>query len=1422
MLGHTTPNPPARAKTPPPVATSRPTPPPIIQSSPPPSFPPPPPPSHRRGTSPPGATDSPISPSTNTLRPPTLPPRPITPPPPRPTTPPPPRRAVSPPQPHAHSHSQSLSISQPQSQAQSQPALWSCSEAQSIMHDKFAQVSMSLHPQRPQPQTPAPNPICSHSNPEDHPNEATEVVEDLRPPPVIITAPKATRPPTCQKLNVNQVGTSDSEESQGTTICSDSLIRGDGQEEHSGASTQEGGMVTAPTPTPLVYEVANEESSCTLIPLEDIVFLPHWSPIATLRFKACATLSGHTAPVQCCCIVPGGSKAITGSRDKTLRVWNLKTLSAERVLTGHTKEVTCCCATRDGSILISGSLDHTVRVWHVDSGIALNVIEGHAGAINSCCFVTDTLLATGSDDRSVKLWSVGDWSLLHSHEANREVLCCCASNENVFYGSKDKKLVMLSSQVDTPTQFAKCGPKDVVCCCSMTPDLSRIVVGYEDKSLNIFQCDSGTLLHTLKFHSREITGCCSSKDILVSSSLDGTTIISLHDGTPLQVLKHSATSVFCCCVNEDPEILILTGGEKSVYIWKPGTVDMDEECNEKPKKLFESPCTLYWSNLQSNKGVLFISAKDVLFVPDPGSSHNTCGKARRWFVDGISGVDIFKYLGGTALKLSFVEGPSALFHMPKTLALKLVNVFASLKPRNLTHIESKLPEDVLRNSDLTRDWQQVGLMTGWTGTQFFLGVGISLLADYESSSINLSDPTIYRDLSKPIGALNQKRLSNFLERYQDLLREDIVPFLYGSLYSNPTIVCYYLMRVEPYHSFCLHQGNGSRIVPHRPDSTFWSIDLCWKSCLHDNHMLNELIPQFFCDPQFLLNKHHFPLGTRRDWSPVNDVVLPPWAHSPSHFIKLNREALESEYVSQHLHEWIDLIFGYKQRGEEALRSHNVFFHTFYGDIDASLIEDPLLEKASIEAQLVTSGQIPFQLLRKPHPSRNPPSSSITRSVLPTRAFKSEFSEASQDISARYLLLSALAANQLENAPLYKHFILPVQGVPSPLYCNLRIRSLNDKVFTTVEKHKQISLTVSEIGITALKKKLPFQEISIFIPLADKCLLSVTDSKLYIKNPDTDITYCISKLESVSPSSLLGCLKIWVMEPSAIISKIIHGLKYLIETRCCIDPRLVKNLEFVTKGGHGEIWKGLLGTSEVALKKIRADKFEDSFVRHEFLREFALLRDLKNEPYVLQLFGLCINPLNSPGIFMITEWCPCGSLNQVIFDSSYRPVLETAVVIMKHICLGMQAIHSKSIIHRDLKPENVLVFSKETWDLKIADFGLSGQFERTGQTVTKGICGTEEYCAPEQWDAHHTQSVDVFAFGLMAIEIMLGERLSAKLRQTHPRVHPAVWKSSLKDYFTLPEQWPEGIRHMIRACCVLDPVARPTFQGIMSILSRVEW
>ncbi|XP_076899562.1 BEACH domain-containing protein B isoform X2 [Bidens hawaiensis] len=245
-----------------------------------------------------------------------------------------------------------------------------------------------------------------------------------------------------------------------------------------------------------------------------------------------------------------------------------------------------------------------------------------------------------------------------------------------------------------------------------------------------------------------------------------------------------------------------------------------------------------------------------------------------------------------------------------------------------------------------------------------------VLADYSSEELDFNKSSTFRDLSKPIGALDQKRFEVFEDRYHNFSDPDIPSFYYGSHYSSMGIVLYYLLRLEPFTG--LHRTLQGGKFDHA-DRLFQSIESTYKNCLSNTSDVKELVPEFFYMPEFLVNSNSYHFGVKQDGEPLDDVGLPPWAKgSPEEFISINREALESEYVSSNLHHWIDLVFGYKQRGKPAVEAANIFYYlTYEGAVDLETMEDEL-QRSAIEDQIANFGQTPIQIFRKKHPRRGPP------------------------------------------------------------------------------------------------------------------------------------------------------------------------------------------------------------------------------------------------------------------------------------------------------------------------------------------------------------------------------------------------------------------------------------------------------------------
>ncbi|BFU20864.1 Beige/BEACH domain containing protein, putative [Entamoeba histolytica] len=230
-----------------------------------------------------------------------------------------------------------------------------------------------------------------------------------------------------------------------------------------------------------------------------------------------------------------------------------------------------------------------------------------------------------------------------------------------------------------------------------------------------------------------------------------------------------------------------------------------------------------------------------------------------------------------------------------------------------------------------------------------------ILNDYTSKTIDLNDEHIYRNFAYPIVAQTE----NKREKLQIKFQENGSHF--GNHYSSLATTLVFLFRAEPYMKMHIQLFDGHFDT----DRLFNSI-----SKFFDNLSATpiELIPEFFFLPQFLINFNTIDFGKRKDNNVVNNVELPPWCNgNPRQFVNINMKALESPYVSQHLNEWIDLIFGYKQRGKNAEEACNVYPQCSYEIGDLSKMNEK--ERQTTLDKIRNFGQTPIQLFKTPHPKR---------------------------------------------------------------------------------------------------------------------------------------------------------------------------------------------------------------------------------------------------------------------------------------------------------------------------------------------------------------------------------------------------------------------------------------------------------------------
>ncbi|CAJ1438343.1 unnamed protein product [Effrenium voratum] len=224
-----------------------------------------------------------------------------------------------------------------------------------------------------------------------------------------------------------------------------------------------------------------------------------------LRTGECLhTLRGHTRLVRAVAADFGRLRAVSGSSDKSLKVWDLGTGECLHTLRGHTRIVWSVAADFDRLRAVSGSTDHTLKVWDLGTGQCLHTLRGHAGSVSSVAADFGRLRAmSGSGDGTLKVWDLGTGECLHTLQGHAGSVSSVAADFGrlrAMSGSGDGTLKVWDLGTGECLHTLQ-GHAGSVWSVAADFDRLRAVSGSKDHTLKVWDLGTGQCLHTLRGHT---------------------------------------------------------------------------------------------------------------------------------------------------------------------------------------------------------------------------------------------------------------------------------------------------------------------------------------------------------------------------------------------------------------------------------------------------------------------------------------------------------------------------------------------------------------------------------------------------------------------------------------------------------------------------------------------------------------------------------------------------------------------------------------------------------------------------------------------------------------------------------------------------------------------------------------------------------
>jgi WD40 repeat protein/serine/threonine protein kinase len=316
-------------------------------------------------------------------------------------------------------------------------------------------------------------------------------------------------------------------------------------------------------------DVETQDARRRLVPLKDV------------RARCLRTFEGHAGHVNAAALSADGVRALSGSEDRTMRLWEVASGHCLRTFAGHSNTVLSVSLSADGRLALSGCADRSVRLWDVETGRCLRTFAGHEDSVFCVRASTDGRRAlSGSWDQTLRLWdlSTGECLRVLKHAAPVVSVCLTADGRFALSGCYERGAHLWDLRTGECVRTLGEGGRVNAVCLSADDRLALLSLRGTPQ---LFDLATGACLRTFHGHGGEVQAVSLSRDGRFALSGSGEAwrpekrdltlrVWEVATGRCLRILEGHAESVTSVCLSPDASLALSGSIDKTLKTWDLG------------------------------------------------------------------------------------------------------------------------------------------------------------------------------------------------------------------------------------------------------------------------------------------------------------------------------------------------------------------------------------------------------------------------------------------------------------------------------------------------------------------------------------------------------------------------------------------------------------------------------------------------------------------------------------------------------------------------------------------------------------------------------------------------------------------------------------------------------------------------------------